>query len=124
MTNKLKFVFALVFPMNWGTSNIEHRTSNIEGAGREIAGVVLIQRLPVNCFRTNFSLPLNPDELLTPSLSSFWRGEGDGSRGLASVQGFNARDWLRGILSPSEREKFCHVPEYSATVDSIQRRSS
>jgi hypothetical protein len=38
------------------------------------------------------SPPLNPDDLLTPPLSSFGGGEGDGSRWLAFVQRFNARN--------------------------------
>jgi hypothetical protein len=49
------------------TSNAEHRTLNIERF-----------------------LPLYPDDLLTPALSSFWGGEGDGSRGPALVPGFTA----------------------------------
>jgi hypothetical protein len=37
---------------------------------------------------------------LTPALSPDG-GEGDRSRGLFEVQGFNARNWFRGILTPS-----------------------
>jgi hypothetical protein len=29
--------------------------------------------------------PMNPDDLLTPALSSFWGGEGDGSRLLQNL---------------------------------------
>jgi hypothetical protein len=42
--------------------------------------------------------PLNPECPLTPALSPDG-GEGDRSRGLFEVQGFNARNWLRGILT-------------------------
>ena len=45
--------------------------------------------------------PMNPKGLLTPTLSSFWGGEGDGVVVLLAIQGFNARNWLRGILTPA-----------------------
>src|SRR6266403_4845766 len=45
--------------------------------------------------------PMNPKGLLTPTLSSFWGGEGDGVMVLLAVQGFNARNQLREILTPA-----------------------
>jgi hypothetical protein len=38
----------------------------------------------------------NPTGLLSPD-----GGEGDRTRGLFEVQGFNVRNWLRGILTPA-----------------------
>ena len=46
-------------------------------------------------------LPLNPKSLLSPTLSSFLGRRGRRSLGLHAVQGFNARNWLRGILTPA-----------------------
>jgi len=44
------------------------------------------------------NFPVNPKRLLTPALSSFWRGEGDGIVVYVVVHGFHARI-SRGILA-------------------------
>jgi hypothetical protein len=51
---RVRFELAGKFCRAWGTSNIERRTTNIE-----------------------LFLPLYPDDLLSPALSSFGGGEGD-----------------------------------------------
>ena len=45
--------------------------------------------------------PLYPECLLTPALSSFLGGEGDGIVVFFVVQGSNARISVRGILTPA-----------------------
>jgi hypothetical protein len=68
---------------------------------------------------------MNPKCLLTPTLSSFLGRRGRRSLGLHTVQGFNARNWLRGILtpalSPAERVKLWHGYGDSLIGDLIQR---
>jgi unsaturated rhamnogalacturonyl hydrolase len=44
-------------------------------------------------------LPMNPNCLLTPILASFFGRRGSRSLGMEAVPGFDARNWLRGILS-------------------------
>ena len=40
-------------------------------------------------YSMQFLFPLNPERLLTPALSSFGGGEGDGGRGFCEVRGLN-----------------------------------
>ena len=51
------------------------------------------------------NFPLSPERLLSPTLSSFWGGEGDGIAGVMAVRGLSARNWFRGTLAPN----FCGV---------------
>ena len=44
---------------------------------------------------------MNPDSLLTPTLSSFWGGEGDGVAVVIAVQWFNARKSFRENITPA-----------------------
>jgi hypothetical protein len=54
MRKKFKFGFSIAAPMNWGTSNIQHPTLNVEVMGCATVG----QNLPASCFKVHF--PLNP----------------------------------------------------------------
>jgi prepilin-type N-terminal cleavage/methylation domain-containing protein len=61
-------------------------------------------------------LPMNPECLLSPALSSFGGGEGDGSRGHALVQGLNTRNWMRGIFTRGPRSRAFTLIEIMVVV--------
>jgi len=59
-----------------------------------------LSRLKIKICRHGANLPMNPNYLLTPALSSFLGRRGRRSLGRCTVPVFNARSGLRGILSP------------------------
>ena len=77
--------------------------------------------------RFTLALPMNPKRLLSPTLSSFLGRRGRRGLGQHEVQEFNARNWLRGILTPAispSRNDAVSLGERARAADGVSPSAS